>query len=82
MEIDYVGIVRIIALLCSVAGAYYTSNLKKRGYVVWAVADMIWFVDAVFRNDIQQCILWMYFIIMSFYGAYNVYKRVKVPVIT
>jgi hypothetical protein len=54
-------IITIVALIGSVVGAWLVAKRDSFGFVIWLVANSLWFIDAYSRDDYIQMVLWVYY---------------------
>jgi len=57
-----------IALFASILGAWLVADHNVKGYYIWLISNLLWSVDSVSRGDIQQTILWLYFVATCIIG--------------
>jgi nicotinamide riboside transporter PnuC len=69
-------VITTLALIGSVVGAWLVARHDIRGYFIWIFANILWVADSLGRGDIQQTILWLYYIFTCFIGIYS-WRRVE-----
>lgn len=60
-----------IALLCSVCGAILVAVLYPAGYILLLLANTLWFIDSLKRNDSPQMCLWVIMSITCIIGYFQ-----------
>jgi hypothetical protein len=64
-----------IALAGSIIGALLIAEKKISGFYFWSVANTLWLIDSIGRSDVQQSILWFYYLITCALGIYSWGKK-------
>lgn len=59
-----------IALFLSIFGSILISFKIKNGFIFWSISNIIWLYDSYLRTDINQAILWSFYLSNCIIGFY------------